>query len=70
MPEVMNTWPSTARWLQSRRFQQSSEQAVNFPVDERLPFLRNEDVVATPAYFLTTGQVVAEARHCGLVQGH
>ena len=56
--------------FQSGRFQEGSEQAVNFPVDKRLPFLRNEDVVATPADLLTTGQVVAEARHCSLVQRH
>jgi hypothetical protein len=60
MPEVMNAWPSTARGLQPGRFQKGSEQAVNFPVDKRLPFLRNEDVVATPTDLLTTGQVVAE----------
>ena len=70
MPEVMNAWPTTARRLQADRFQEGSEQAVNFPVDKWLPFLRNEDVVATPTDLPATGQVVAEARHCSLVQRH
>jgi hypothetical protein len=35
MPEVMNTWPSTATWLQAGRFQKGSEHAVNLPVDKR-----------------------------------
>jgi len=43
---------------------------MNFPVDKRLPFLRNEDVVATPTHLLTMSQVVAEAHYCSFVQRH
>jgi hypothetical protein len=68
MPEVMDTRPSTARGLQPGRLQKGSEEAVNFPIGKRLPSLRNDDMVATPTDLLTSGQVVAESRHCGLVQ--
>jgi len=60
---VMNARPSTARRLQPA-ISEGFGTAVNFPVDKRFPFLRNEDVVATPTDLLTTGQVAAEARHC------
>src|SRR5450759_1910628 len=57
--KLMNTWPSTARGLDPRRFQEGSEHAVNFPVHERLPFVSNENAVATTSRFLTVHQVVS-----------
>ena len=52
MTKLMNTWPSTAGGLDPCGFQQGPEHAVNFPVDERLSFVRNKDMVATAPAFL------------------
>ena len=43
---------------------------MDFPVHQRSPFLRNEDMVATASRFLTVHQVVTEARYCSVVQRH
>ena len=48
--KVMNTWPPTASVLESRRFQQRPENTMNFPVDKRLPFFRNDDMVSTTSF--------------------
>src|SRR5713226_732539 len=68
--KVMNAWPSTAGGLEPRRFQQGPERAVNFPVHEWLPFVRNENMVATASRFLPVHQVVAQSGHSGIVKGH
>src|SRR5436190_9399227 len=66
--KLMNPWPSTAHGLEPRRFQQGSEYSVNFPIQERLPLVRNEDTVATTSLFLTVHQVLSQSRLCGVVQ--
>ena len=38
---------------------------MNFPVHERLPFIRHEDVVATGSRFLTVNQVVSQPGYGG-----
>jgi len=70
LTKLMNTWPSTAGGLDPRGFQQAPEYAVNFPVHEWLPVIRNEDVSASASRFLTVRQVASEPRHCGVVQRH
>src|ERR1700680_1410006 len=70
MAKVMNAWPSAAGGRYPRRFQQGSEHPVDFPVHQRLSFVRNEDMVATASRFLAVHQVVTEALYCGVVQRH
>jgi hypothetical protein len=43
---------------------------VNLPVNERLPFIRNEDVIATASRFLTVRQVASQPGYGGCVQRH
>ena len=43
---------------------------MNFPVHERLPFIRNEDVVATASRLLTVRQVASQPGYGGCVQRH
>jgi hypothetical protein len=66
----MNPWPSTTCGLDPGRFQQGPEHAVNFPVHQRLPFIRNKDVLATALRFLTVQQVVGQSRYGSVVQRH
>ena len=43
---------------------------MNLPVHERLPVIRNEDVIATASRFLTMRQVASQSGYGGCVQGH
>ena len=56
--------------LDRSRFQQGPKHAVNFPVTERLPFIRNEDVVATALRLLPVDQIVSQSGYGGCVQRH
>ncbi len=70
MTKLMNPWPSAAGGLDPSRFQQGPEHAVNFPVHERLPFIRNEDVVAIALRLLPVDQIVSQSGYGGGVQRH
>src|SRR5215471_9787702 len=68
--KLMNARTSAAGEVHARRFQQGPEDAVNFPVDERAPLVRNEDMISTAVPSLAVHQVLTYPRHCGVVQGH
>jgi hypothetical protein len=57
MAKLMNAWPSTAHELESSRFHHGAEDAVNRRVDERLPFVRNENMVPATVRCPTARQV-------------